>query len=287
MRFFFRSRQFKIIVAVFAAVVLLSAVFGIIGSNISPHANIAGTLAAPFQELATTVKNAFTDFATAYNDGNRLLIENAELTSQINELREQLKDYDTAVEQNAFYEKYFGIKEKNPDFVFTSATVISRDANDPFKGFTLNRGTLEGIHKYDPVITDAGLVGYIAEAGLTSSKVATVLSPDVTMGALDNRTSDSGLISGSLPLAENGLCRFYNLARSCNVAIGDYVVTSGEGIFPDGLLIGTIEEIGSDKYNTSIYANIKPFADITELRKVMVITEFEGKQARPEVSEDE
>ena len=65
-------------------------------------------------------------------------------------------------------------------------------------------------------------------------------------------------------LAQNGLCRFYNLARSCTVAIGDYVVTSGEGIFPDGLLIGTIEEIGSDKYNTSIYANIKPFADITE-----------------------
>lgn len=277
MRFFFRSRQFKIIAAVFAAVVVLSAIFGFIGFKMSPQANIAGTLAAPFQKLVTGVKNTITDFVSAYNDGNELLIENEELKAEINELREQLADYNTAMEQNAFYEQYLGIKESNPDFVFTAATLISRDSDDPYGGFVINRGTLDGIDNYDPVITDAGLVGYITEAGLTTAKVETILNPELTVGALDNRTADSGLLSGSIQLANQGLCRFYNLARSCNVAIGDYVVTSGEGIFPDGLLIGTIEEIGSDQYNTSIYANVKPFADISELRNVMVITDFEGK----------
>ena len=277
MRFFFRSRQFKIIVAIFSAIVVLSATFGFIGFRISPQANIAGTIAAPFQSIAITIKNVVGDFISAYNDGNELLMENEELKTEINELREQLADYNTATEQNAFYEKYLGIKEKNPDFIFTAATLISRDSDDPYSGFVINRGTLDGIHNYDPVITDAGLVGYIVEAGLTTAKVETILNPDLTIGALDNRTTDSGILSGSIQLADDGLCRFYNLARSCTVAIGDYVVTSGEGIFPDGLLIGTIEEIGSDKYNTSIYANVKPFADIQELRNVMVITDFDGK----------
>lgn len=277
MRFFFRSRQFKIILAVFASIVILSAVFAFIGFKIAPQANIAGTLAAPFQSLVATVKNSVSDFISVYNNGNELLIENQELKSEVNELREKLAEYNTAMEQNEFYEQYLGIKENNPDFVFTTATLISRDNDDPYGGFVINRGTLDGIKNYDPVITEAGLVGYITEAGLTTAKVETILSPELTIGALDNRTYDSGIVSGSLQLAQNGLCRFYNLARSCTVAIGDYVVTSGEGIFPDGLLIGTIEEIGSDKYNTSIYANIKPFADINELRNVMVITGFEGK----------
>ena len=120
-------------------------------------------------------------------------------------------------------------------------------------------------------------MGYIAEVGLTTSKVTTILSPDITLGALDNRTSDSGLLSGSLEQAKEGNTRLYNLSRSCTVAIGDYVITSGEGIFPEGLLIGTVQTIGSDEYNTSIFAEVKPFADIQEIRNVMVITSFEGQ----------
>ena len=54
-------------------------------------------------------------------------------------------------------------------------------------------------------------------------------------------------------------------------------MTSGEGIFPSGLLIGTIQAIGSDKYNTSIYAEIKPFVDLDAVKSVMVITEFDGQ----------
>ena len=113
--------------------------------------------------------------------------------------------------------------------------------------------------------------------GLTTAKVNTVLSAELTAGALDNRTSDSGIVSGTVELANKGQTKFYNLSRSCNIAVGDYVVTSGEGIFPSGILIGTIQSIGSDKYNTSIYANVKPFVEIDEIKNVMVITDFDGQ----------
>lgn len=277
MRFFFRSRQFKIIVAVFAVLVAVSVAFGVIGGRLAPHADIAGTIAAPFEKLATGISNAVSDFSKSYGDGNRLLLENAELRAQLDELRGQLAEYDEAVAENEFYKSYLGIKENNPDFTFAAATVISRDTEDPYGGFVINRGTLNDISLHDPVITDAGLVGYISQVGLTTAKVTTILSPELTVGALDNRSRDSGILTGRLELSGQGLCRFANLSRSCNVAIGDYVVTSGEGIFPDGLLVGTIESIGSDPYNTSIYADIKPFADLGTLREVMVITAFDGQ----------
>lgn len=277
MRFFFRSRQFKIIAAVFAALIVIAAVTAAVGGRMSPGANIFGTVTAPFRSLASKISGGISSFVEVYTEGEKLNIKNAELETEISELRKKLADYEQAVSENEFYKNYLDIKDANPSFKFVAATLISRDKEDPYKGFIINKGSVNGVSAHDPVITNEGLVGYIGEVGLTTSKVVTVLSAELTAGALDNRTSDSGVLSGSAELASEGLTKFYNLSRSCNIAVGDYVVTSGEGIFPKGLLIGTVQTIGSDKYNTSIYANVKPFANIDGIRGVMVITEFEGQ----------
>ena len=277
MRFFLRSRQFKIIVAIFCAVVVATASFGIFAKRMSPQTDILSTVSAPFKTLFSSVANIVIDAAENYSSGSRLSLENAELKSEIDSLRQKIADYEDMSQQNDFYKEYLGIKDANPDFAFTDATIISRDPDDPFGSFTINRGSASGISKYDPVITNAGVVGYVTEVGLTSCKVTTILSPDITLGALDNRTQDSGIVTGSLSFARNGFCRFANLARSCKVAVGDYIVTSGEGIFPEGLLVGSVNNIGVDEQNNSIYAEIKPFAEIDEIRTVMVITEFEGQ----------
>lgn len=277
MRFFFRSRGFKIIVAVAAALIAVSVIFAFVGSRMSPQADIMGTLTAPFRSAEAKVTGAVSDFINAYSNGEQLALENAELKSEAAELKKKLAEYEQAVEQNEFYKNYLEIKDDHKDFKFAPATLISRDREDPYKGFVINKGSVNGISAHDPVITEEGLVGYIGEVGLTSSKVVTILSAELTAGALDNRTNDSGVVSGTIELAKKGETKFFNLSRSCNIAVGDYAVTSGEGVFPAGLLIGTIQSIGSDKYNTSIYADIKPFADIDNLKNVMVITEFSGQ----------
>lgn len=277
MRFFFRSKQFKIILAVVLALVILGITCIILGGKISPQADLAGTVIAPFRTAFTKISQGIGDFISTFTDGNEVMLENAELESELNSLREQLTDYEKLTRENEFYKEYLEIKEDNPDFTFAPATLISRDENDPFKGFTINAGSLDGISEHDPVITEAGLVGYVTDVGLSTCKVVTLLDPDITLGALDNRTSDSGILYGTLETAKEGLTGLYNLSRSCNVAVGDYVVTSGEGIFPESLLVGTIRTIGSEEYNTSIYATVEPFVDIDNIRNVMVITDFKGQ----------
>ena len=241
MRFFFRSRGFKIIVAVAAALIAVSVIFAFFGSRMSPQADIMGTLTAPFRSAAEKVTGAVSDFINAYSNGEQLALENAELKSEAAELKKKLAEYEQAVEQNEFYKNYLEIKDDHKDFKFTPATLISRDREDPYKGFVINKGSVNGISAHDPVITEEGLVGYIGEVGLTSSKVVTILSAELTAGALDNRTNDSGVVSGTIELAKKGETKFFNLSRSCNIAVGDYAVTSGEGVFPAGLLIGTIQ----------------------------------------------
>ncbi|MBR4909958.1 MAG: rod shape-determining protein MreC [Clostridia bacterium] len=277
MRFFFKSRQFKIIVAVVAAVLVLTATFAIIGNRMAPQTDIIGSVTQPFRSLAARINEAINDIKTSYSGGNALMMENAELTAEIDELRKKLADYDEMAAQNEDYKKYLNIKDVHPDFSFASANLIARDSDDIYRGFTINKGSLSGISRYDPVITDSGIVGYITEVGLTSSKVTTILNPQITLGAIDKRSGDSGIITGSLDLAKDGKCILKNLARSSSVAVGDYISTSGEGIFPGDLLIGSIEYIGTDSINSSIYAEIKPFVKIDEIRSVMVITSFEGQ----------
>ncbi len=277
MRFFFRSRQFKIILSVFLCLVAISVIFTVIGGKISPQADILGTITAPFRAAATFISESFTDISDALSGNNETELRNVELENEVNELREKLADYEAVTAENEFYKNYLEIKENNPDFKMLKANLISKDVSDPYKGFVINQGTVQGVNKYDPVITDAGLVGFVSQAGLTTSKVTTILSPDITLGAMDNRTEDSGVLSGSMETAEKSYTKFFNLSRSCNIAVGDYVVTSGEGVFPDGLLIGTIRSIGSDEYNTSIFAEVEPFVSLDEIRGVMVITDFEGQ----------
>lgn len=277
MRFFFRSRQFKIILAVLIGLIVLSVVCIWIGGRISPHSDILGTVTAPFRAVSAKISNGVSDIVNSFKNGNEAMIENTELEAEISELRKDLADYEKVKSENEFYKNYLEIKDKNPDFKFEPSTIISRDTKDPYKSFVINKGSVNSVKEYDPVITDAGLVGYVTQVGLTTSKVTTILSPDIQIGALDNRTNDSGVVSGALDAAKDGKTKLINLSRSCNVAVGDYIVTSGEGIFPEGLLIGVIQSIGNDEYNTSIFAAVKPFAKIHEIREVMVITEFEGQ----------
>ena len=277
MRFFFRSRQFKIILTVFLIVTIVSLTFGIAANRMSPFSDVAGIITAPFKNLYNGIADGIKDMVTAYNNGNDLMIKNAEQEKEINELRKKVADYENTKNQNEFYKNYLGIKEKHNDFTFAPATLISRDKTDKYKGFVINKGSLSGISLYDPVITEAGLVGYITEVGTTTSKVTTILSPNISLGALDSRTSDSGVITGDTELASKGYCKMVNLARSSGVALGDYIITSGEGIFPDGIMVGSISNIETNPINSSIYADIKPTVDFSAIRNVMVITSFEGQ----------
>ena len=277
MRFFFRSRQFKIGASILAVILVISIIARLAGNAIAPQSSVVGAIVAPFQKIVTSISNGIKDFGKKTADNSALILENAELLEQINSLNNSIADYEKIKAENEFYKDYLEIKDAHPDYTFCDATVISRDATDEFGGFTIDAGSLSGIKVYDPVITNAGLVGYISEVGLTTSKVTTLLSSGISIGAVDSRTGDAGVVGGTLDFAAKGYTRMYNIQRSSSVAIGDYIVTSGSGVFPSGLLIGKITNISQEKYNTSLYAEIEPFVNVSELRRVMVLTDFSGK----------
>lgn len=277
MRFFFRSKKFKIMLGITSCVLVLALVAGIVGSAFSPQNGVIGAVTTSVEGFFNSCSDWVSDFFTKFEDNSELMQENSSLKSQVDELTSELMGYEEAKQENEMYEKYYGIKEQNPDYIMEPATLISRNADDPYGSFLINKGSLSGIAQYDPVITEAGLIGYISEVNPSYSKVTTVLDSTISCGGLDRRTRDSGIVSGELALAEQGKTRLNNLLRSSGVASGDYIVTSGGGVFPEGIIIGTVDSVHNESYNTALYAVITPVVDFSELRDMMVITYFSGQ----------
>lgn len=277
MRFFFRSRQFKILLIGVAVIAALSIIAAIIGGVLTPQSSLLASISAPFEKIATDVSAFFDEAGKRLQSNEKAILKNAELQKEIDKLREQLAEYDEALRENEFYKDYLEIKDLNKDFQLAPAQIIARDSDDPFGSFVINKGSLNEVSQYDPIITDSGLVGYVSKVGLTTSKVTTILNPKLKVGALDNRTGDSGVITGDISLAKDSVCKMTHLVRNGSIAVGDHIVTSGEGIFPAGLLVGEISTIGNDAYTNTLYATVSPFVEISSLNSVMIITYFPGQ----------
>lgn len=279
LRFFFRSPRFKAIMGICAALLVIAVIFRIIGGWVSPQSSIAGAIAAPFQKIGTAISNKIDDIATAFSDGTALMEEIEALKEENERLTSDMVDYEKAKEENENYKEFLELKEQNPDFQMEPAMLTSRDTDDKYGSFTIDKGSMNGISAYDPVITGGNrLVGYISEVAPTYAKVMTVFNPELKAGAYDRRTRDAGILSGSLELAESRQTRVYNLPRTdSSITIGDYIVTAAGGLFPDGLLIGTVADVKQEAHDISVYAVIDPSADIDGLRNVMVLTYFSGQ----------
>lgn len=277
MRFFLRTRRFKICISIIAAVIVFAIVINLIGGILSPGSGLIGTIISPFSDAATGIAGAIDDLDKKFNEGNALLLENQMLKEELDKLRKDAADLESTKRQNEFLSRYLEIKEANPDFTFCDARLISVDKDDSYYNFTINKGSASGVSQYDPVIVGNYLVGYISHVGLTTSKVTTILSPEITAGVCGSRSGDSGILSGTADFAPKGLVKLYNLSRSCNIVVGDTIITTGEGVFPEGLLIGSVETIKNDTYTSSLYASVVPFVDFKEIREVMVITHFDGQ----------
>ena len=170
--------------------------------------------------------------------------------------------------------------EKNPEYTFASGRVIGRDPADYYGNFTISAGQNAGVSVNDPVVaTDGSLVGVVEEVGLTYAKVRTILDPSVKVASQISRTGDTAYTAGStVEMARRNELKMTTLERTSSAALGDYVVTSGiGGVYPGGLLIGSVTDIQSATDGLTLSAEVELFADIYNLKQVMVITSFTGQ----------
>ena len=273
---FFDTWKFRILVGIAVFLVGIMAYAGANGRLTAAPQEILSVAVAPFQRAAAAVSNGVSSLWEKYTNIDAILEENEKLTTENAELRGQMVDYDKLKAENEAYKALTNIQEQHPEMSYVSSFVIGRDPLDSFYGFTLDKGSLDGVEANDAITSDEGyLLGVVTEVDLTSCKVMTILHPSFNAAGVVSRTRDNGIITGSADYAAEGLCILSNLSRGTLTKANDQVITTGlGGVFPPDVLVGVVQELVPEASGKSTIAVIKPGADPRTVKHVFIITNY-------------
>lgn len=275
---FYKSKQFKIFIAVIVVLIIGVVAAAATHSNSSPANSVISTVFSPLQRASSFLAEKFSGFSINFKSSATLSKQVDELNGEIEELRSQLIDYEALKHQNDLYKEFLELKEEHKDYKFCEASVIGRDSADPLSAFVLSRGTNDGVAVNDPVIYGKYLVGVVTSVTLTQCTIKTVLNPSVNVSAYEIRTRELGFVTTDAKNSADGLCTMPGLSDSTAISPGGIVCTSGVGgIYPRDLIIGTVTRVADSDTDISTTAIIEPGVDISAITDVFIITDFNGQ----------
>lgn len=278
MRQFFKSVQFRIFVFVICAVFVGSVIAVASDNGMSPASGIVGTVFGPMQKLTGKIAEKFNWLSASFTSAGTYKAENDRLKEQIAEYENQLADYNEIKHKIKSYEDMLEIKEDNPDFVLANANIIGTDNSDVFSSLIIDKGSSDDVSVGDPVVYGSYLVGVVKKVNDSYSIVTTILNPSLSVSAVESNTRESSYVTTTTKQSQNGKCMLAGLERTTSVSPGGLVLTSGiGGVYPKGLIIGTVSSVMQSDHDFSSYAVITPGADIENLEDVFVITSFKGQ----------
>ncbi len=277
MKKFFRDNGAVLLIVAVLLSVVITVCSNLFGSKIDPLGSIVGTLATPVRgginAVASWVESVY-DYIFRYEQMDDELTQ---LRRRVAQMEDELRQARYESQENQRLRQLLELRAKRRDFVFESARVNAHGTRGWDDTLTLSKGSSSGIAVGDCVITETGvLVGVVSQVGLNWSTVNTLLSPDTELGGQVVRSGLAGILSGELDLMQRGLLKLGYLPIDHGLMEGDQVVTSGRGgVYPAGLVVGTVAEVGTDSAGMSGYALVKPVVRLDKLVQVFVIKEFD------------
>jgi len=223
----------------------------------------------PLQWLAShgvsSVKSlweGYFDLRGAKRENESLKARNSQLESQIIELREKAKLFEQIEDLN-----------RSPalsSYRRVNALVIGRDPDNWFKTVLIDRGSIAGVEKDQPVVTTEGLVGRVVTVSPISSRVLLITDERHGAGAIVAQTAQNRMV-GILKGKNQSLCELKPLSEGGKLENGEQVITSGQDqLYPRGLLIGRVKNL-TDPEVIPASIDVEPAAALQKLETVSVL----------------
>lgn len=170
-------------------------------------------------------------------------------------------------------------EELDIDFVLTdyeklNATVLSRNIGYWYNTLTIDKGTYNGVEKDMVVVNSTGLIGKVIKTTTFTADVRLITTSDtnnkISVSISNGENKLNGLIK-SYSYEENKL-EVEGISNTEKVNIGDKVYTSGlGGVFPSGILIGSVDSITTDEYDLAKLIKVTPSADFDDINYVTIL----------------
>ena len=179
------------------------------------------------------------------------------LRNQVNDLRLLTADSTSIPENMSQYE-------------FIVARVISNSISSAHNYITINRGKKDGIRPEMGIVNQNGIVGTVDVVGEHASRVISLLNNNFRLSCKVKGSDSFG------SLVWDGKSPYYamleEMPRHVKYHRGDTIVTSGySAVFPEGIIVGTIESDKKEVADNFISLRIKLTTDFTQLSTVRAI----------------
>jgi rod shape-determining protein MreC len=222
----------------------------------------ANVVVGKVYEVSASVSSYF----NLKNENSELLDRNMALERQIDNLERRLTELDVDSAEIGSVRAL-----DTADYELFAAAVVNNSIDKPDNYITLNKGSRDGIKPEMGVVDRNGVVGIVYK---TSPHYSLVIS------VLNSKSNISCKIAGSEYFGylrwESGDARYaylHDLPRHAKFSLGDTVVTSGySSVFPEGVIIGVVDDISDSNDGLSYYLKIALAADFGKLSDVRVIS---------------
>jgi rod shape-determining protein MreC len=198
----------------------------------------------------------------ALGDVNKdLSEENAQLRLRLKAYEQSLYRLDTRV-------------IKDPDLIgqyeFVSAKVINNNIHNVHNHITINVGTKEGMERGMGVVNQYGVVGKVLTVSANYSVISSLLNADLMISSKIKRTGHLGTTNwnGSDIKQANLLY----IPRHVVPVLGDTIITTGYNtVFPEGIIIGTVDELSLADEANFYNIEVKLANDFGKISHVYVV----------------
>jgi rod shape-determining protein MreC len=255
--------------------VLLILSLHLISTGVHPG-DLAARPESAFLEVISPVTGAFTHLSDGASSITRDYVDLVHVRAENAHLRIELarvKSDQARLAELEVENKHLGELLALKDALGTNAVaanVIGSDANGIQRTLVLASGSENGLSPGMAVLANQGVVGKIIAVSPNASRVLMIDDHNSALDGFDQRSRARGIVAG---LVDDGVILKY-ADRSQDIRDGDTIVTSGlDGIFPRGLLVGTIKTVRRDGAGLFLGVKIAPAVDFRQLEQVLILTQ--------------
>jgi rod shape-determining protein MreC len=234
------------------------------------------TVLRPFEVAAERVARPFRDVYGYFAGLIHVKRENERLKEEINNLRQQALQGETAREQLAQLQellRYVDSPSFPSDYSPVNTRVISW-ASEFDQQVVIAAGSDHGIREETPIVTRDGLVGSVTQVAGSAALVTLLTDENSAVQARDQNTDAIGLVRHG---QGEGTLILDRVTKDRSVEVGDIIVTAGTrsrqypSLFPRGIPIGIVTSVGQS--DTALYKQIQiePFVDFSALDAVTAL----------------
>jgi len=156
------------------------------------------------------------------------------------------------------------------NFEFRSAKIINNSIHLNQNHLTLNKGRRHGVREGMGVFNEEGIIGRVKGVSTNFASVISLLHTEVLVSSKIKRTDVFG--STKWDGKDPQKAKLIYVPRHVQIQAGDTIVTSGyNSVFPEGINIGVVEEVGTGEETNYLDITIKLTADFSKLTYVYLV----------------